>query len=99
MAHRTKEGQEKHDTRVASVAINKRQQGFGTVSADLPGHPKPPNLNGHIPDVYAELTGLFGLKTIHVVEVETNASDDADQHLAFRRWARDNGATFEVVMA
>lgn len=104
---RTKERQELHDSFVAVVADILVKRGFNIVFADLPGKTKPPKLNGHIPDVYAIKVekSLFGSSVIatFVVEVETeeslNGLTTVLQHLAFRTWAINNKAVFEVVVA
>lgn len=101
MAHRLKEGQEKHDAKVATIAASKARNGY-TVQADLPGHAKPSILNGHRPDVIAikAIPSAFGgKKLIEVYEVETRIGDDVVQHAALRSWATRNGAIFQVVYA
>jgi len=105
---RTKEGQKLHDSFVAAVAGVLVKKRFNRVFADLPGRTKPPKLNGYIPDVYAvkvgtSLVGLPVVTAIFVVEVETEDTQSTPttllQHLALRKWAIDNRAAFEVVVA
>ena len=97
MAHRFKEGQERHDRGVAREAKALQVVGYN-VQADLPEHPKPPTLNGRVPDVYATLARSLTLPGIQIIEVETRQGDDLDQHQDLRNWALRNGARFSVVL-
>jgi len=104
---RTKEGQKLHDSFVAAVAGMLVKRGFNRVFADLPGRTKPPKLNGYIPDIYAvkveRFQGLPFAREVVVVEVETedtqNTLQTLLQHMALRKWAIDNRAAFEVIIA
>ena len=95
MAHRTKEGQKIHDRKVTETAGRLRQAGY-KVKADLPGHPKPPKMRGHIPDIYA----TKGRKKL-VREIETTNTITADkvQHQALQQAAKQSGAEFRVLKA
>ena len=95
MAHRTKQGQEIHDSKVAETARRLERQGFD-VQADLPGHARPPMMGGHIPDIVARKPG----KTL-IREIETPSSlkSDADQQDALREAAQARGADFRVLVA
>lgn len=72
-----------HDRKVAELALGYQRQGWD-VSADIAGWPKPPLINGHVPDVYAQHLGRT-----RIIEVETSESlrADSDQHAAFRMFA------------
>ncbi|MFZ0426801.1 MAG: hypothetical protein WAO20_01705 [Acidobacteriota bacterium] len=95
MATRTKTGQRTHDSEVRRQAQALEEQGF-TVSADLPGWTKPPIIDGHIPDVYAEKGKL---KKIREVETPDSVRQDADQRKSFRNWAnRSDNRTAQTVV-
>lgn len=106
---RTKEGQTLHDTWVSGAGRFLRGKGFDTVYVDLPNCAKPPKLNGYIPDVYAiKNKALFpgsslNVSEVYIVEVETEDSkstlETLLQHFSLRKWAQDNRAVFEVVIA
>jgi hypothetical protein len=87
-AKRTKRGQERHDRGVLRRANWYEARGY-TVTADLPGWPKPKHIGGFIPDVLAKRGGEEV-----VLEVETKDSDrkDRDQHQAFKKYAAISGA-------
>ncbi len=96
MAHRTKRGQAMHDRRVAEAARRLLAQGL-KVTADLPGHRRPPVIGGHIPDIVA----TDGRKIlIREVETPATARSDAQQLAAFRLFAQRNvGVDFRVLLA
>jgi len=95
MPHRTKTGQKVHDGKVAEIARNLGRKGY-SVRADLPGHPKPPALNGQVPDVLARK----GSKVL-VQEIETRSTLNTDkkQQQALQRWADQHDAEFRVILA
>jgi len=95
MAHRSKKGQEVHDAKVQEVARRLEREGFD-VQADLPGHPRPPTIGGHIPDIVASKAG----KTL-IREVETpgTVKTDKPQQEALREAAEEQGADFRVLVA
>lgn len=95
MAHRTKQGQELHDRKVAEVARNLERRGYD-VRADLPGHPRPPAIDGYVPDVVA----VKGRKVlVREVETQGTVATDRDQHRAFDEWAERNSADFRILIA
>ncbi len=62
------------------------------VFADLPGWPRPPTINGHIPDVYAiyKRKGVFR-EVVEEFENEKSAfrTHARRQHVTFLAWARE----------
>ncbi len=95
MAHRTKEGQEVHDAKVAEVARRLERSGY-RVLADLPGHPQPPILNGYRPDVVAQKASRV---LVREVETPSTLAADRAQQQGLRRWAQDHGAEFRTIVA
>ena len=95
MGHRTKLGQEVHDRKVGEVARRLEQAGFD-VSADLPGHRRPPALGGHVPDVVAVKGNRI---LIREIETQGTIAADRTQHEAFQRAADQAGADFRVLKA
>ena len=95
MAHRTKEGQEIHDKKVAEIAINLEKKGY-YVQADLPGHPKPTRIGNYIPDVIAQKGDKV---LIREIETRNTISQDKKQHKAFENWADEKNANFQVLIA
>ena len=96
--NRTKWSQSEHDETVVEIAEDYVEQGY-RVWADVPGYSKPKPINRHIPDVVAK----DDFERI-IVEVETEDSVDSKhaerQRRAFERAAdRDDGTTFEEVIA
>lgn len=81
MAQREKNKQSAHDQSVREIANRYKRAGW-KVRADLPDFPYPPNIKGHIPDVW-----VTNGKEIRVYEVETSPNEDKEQRAAFRRYA------------
>lgn len=95
MAHRTKQGQEVHDRKVAEVARRLERAGY-QVQADLPGHERPPIIGRHLPDVIAQKGDRV---LIREVETPGTIKQDKAQHEAFERAADRTGANFRVLEA
>lgn len=91
MAHRSPEDQEAHDKGVLATASELNKNGWDVRADHLQGHgyDKPPEVGGHVPDVYATKRG-----GTRIVEIETSPDDDREQHEAFRRSAAQTGANF-----
>jgi hypothetical protein len=81
MAKRSRSEQSKHNRAVKIEAERYKRKGW-KVQADLPGYPKPSEIEGRRPDIKATRPG-----TTHIVEVETPSSmkSDKGQHSTFRR--------------
>lgn len=91
MAHRSREEQKAHDKGVLATARELDRKGWNVRADHLSGHKwdTPPEVNGHVPDVYATKRG-----GTRIIEIETSPDDDHDQHSAFRRSAGQTGANF-----
>ncbi|MFQ5871069.1 MAG: hypothetical protein ACE5IB_02765 [Candidatus Geothermarchaeales archaeon] len=85
MAKRSQEEQALHRTLVGMVVEVRESRGW-FVKAELDGWVKPPEIGGHVPDVWAEKTGA-----VMVVEVETcdtiHLVETKEQYRAFYRYA------------
>lgn len=79
MARRRRVAQTAHDKGVRAEAKELEKKGW-TVRADVSGWPTPRTVNGRRPDVIATKRGSG-----RIVEIETDADDDHNQHTAFRR--------------
>lgn len=92
---RGKQGQLKHDNKVAKELTNLKEQGF-RVWADLPGRTRPPKIKGIIPDIYARK----GKKLI-VEEIETKATiqTDKEQQKKLKEGTKEKGGVFKIKIA
>jgi len=83
---RPKEYQAKHDAGIVYWARKAITAGWSSVRTDLPGSPKPPLVNGYIPDIYATHSNQE-----YIIEVETSDSINSGhallQKVAFQKWA------------
>jgi len=90
---RTKIGQKKHDEGVLRSANYYEKLGF-KVAVDLPGHKKPKEISGFIPDIIAKKGG----EEI-IIEVETRKTiiSDKEQQEKFKKYAgRSNNRKFRT---
>ncbi len=94
-SNRTRQKQSEHDALVRRIAEDHVAQGWETY-ADLIGWTNPPEIKGHIPDVYAK--GNVGERLIEVETPESAHTAHAKaQAIAFRAWQRSGlNRTFET---
>ena len=88
--------QTKHDSKVLSVALELTDKGY-SVWADLPEYARPPELNGAIPDVYAEGHGLkLAYEIEHKDSIATTVS--TNQIIKLQNWANGvQNRIFEII--
>ena len=93
MVKRSKKNQTCHNASVLSRAVGLETNGWN-VRTDIRGFPKPRNLNGSRPDIYATKRG----KT-RMIEVETLESrfKDRKQHQKLRKYAKSRKNTTFMV--
>ena len=101
---RTKENQTSHDSQVGIQANSLIDKGFNKIFVDLPGYAKPPTINGHIPDVFAQkiLNGIITETAIIEIETEDTLSTPHTfmQHSVFKQYATSRPNTwFATVIA
>ena len=85
MADRDPDVQSIHDAVVERLAT-KLSDNNKRVRADVAGFETPAQVRGHVPDI------SVGSLPTRILEVETDASDDAAQRRAFKDWAQQKSA-------
>lgn len=82
---RTHDKQMNHDICVEKKATELKNEGY-MVEADLEGWPKPPQIEGYIPDIFAHVRKT-NVTRICEVETEETINTDREQWMAFKRYA------------
>ncbi len=74
---------ESHRKGIYREAINLKNSGWYVMADHIPGFEAPPELEGHIPDIFA-----LKDKITLIIEIETDLEDNDEQHAAFRKYVR-----------
>lgn len=74
------------ETAAIRNSAKKHERNGALVAADIRGWPKPPVLNGHIPDVYANY-GCWVVAEEYENDRSINSTHARRQHVAFSAWA------------
>ena len=95
---RTPEKKMDHDICVERKANELKNEGF-LVEADLEGWPKPPEIEGYIPDIFA-CVRKTNITRIYEVETEETIVTDREQWMTFKRYSdRHVGVYFWLFIA